>query len=289
MAITRIFVEPNPNNKYWKNSSLGILVQAIKKYGWNFIPEKVLPPLFANSLTGVVLYTSYLSALDHENVTVWNTFKAGWIAGSCQSLVAAPIDAIYLRSSTNEILNGKHNNLWQFSWMKLKQIGFIGVFAGFGLSLVKESIGFAFYFSIFESIKNQGFQLTKDLILSYDNLFKRKENHDFKFLKTIYIFVGGITASFTLLSLQYPISKFQNLHYSRLEAFDLFNKNKNWFRLYYHSYLDSFDHLIFIRKNSKLSWFNYLYKGFKLQLLNSLPGMVGGLITLEILRTNLAD
>ena len=58
-----------------------------------------------------------------------------------------------------------------FGFNKLREIGLIGVFAGYGFSLVKESFGFAFYFLTFEIIKTQGYNLTYKLI----NYYKRLE------------------------------------------------------------------------------------------------------------------
>lgn len=302
-------------------------MQGIKRYGWRFFPDRVLPPLIANSATGMVLYTSYLVSLQNLNdqrrdvlvePRVWDTFRAGFFAGGMQSLAAAPIDAIYARSSANELLSGENENLWKFAVKKLRDIGFSGVFAGYGLSFLKESIGFSVYFCTFETLKNQGFAFTRNRMLEYryykklmfdrdfhmskEEYMRRevKESSKFRLLKTSFVFFGGITATLSLLSLQYPITKFQNIHYSRLEAYDIFNSaraiapndrqaRKLLFKRYYNTYLDSFDHLMFIQSKSKLSWFDWMYKGFRRHLLSSVPGMVGGLVALEVLRSNLGD
>ena len=100
-----------------------------------------------------------------------DTWRAGFVAGAVQSLAAAPVDAIYTRLTVAEMLEGSHENLWVFGFNKLREIGLIGVFAGYGFSLVKESFGFAFYFLTFEIIKTQGYNLTYKLI----NYYKRLE------------------------------------------------------------------------------------------------------------------
>ena len=98
--------------------------------------------------------------------------RAGFVAGTVQSLAAAPVDAIYTRLTVLEMLEGNHDNLWKFGFNKLKEIGLIGVFAGYGFSLIKESFGFAFYFSTFEIVKTQGYNLTYRLIMYYKKVKK---------------------------------------------------------------------------------------------------------------------
>lgn len=158
----------NINEKPYKfrtHSSIGMLISVIRKEGWKFIPDQVMPPLIANSATGIILYATYLNTLDRltsKRETVHNaefhwyspidTWRAGFVAGVVQSLAAAPVDAIYTRLSVSEMIEGSHQNLWQFGINKLKEIGLVGVFAGYSFSLIKESFGFAFYFSTFETI-----------------------------------------------------------------------------------------------------------------------------------------
>ncbi|CEP22117.1 YMC3 [Cyberlindnera jadinii] len=330
MAITRLFVNQDRDNgrshgssrryNFYKDSSLGVLISAVRKFGWRFIPERVLPPLFANSATGFVLYTSYLTSLQHfngqktnflENPSPIDTFRAGFVAGTFQSIAAAPIDAIYARSTANELLKGKHENLWRFGFEKLREVGFSGVFAGYGLSFIKESISFAIYFSTFETIKNQVYRYTRDSMISYyyykEKVLKAsfaltrdeyeamlKEQGQFRFLKTSFVFIAGITASLALHLVQYPIAKIQTIHLQRLEAFDYFNSAKNsssrrLMTVYYNSYIDTMEHVLFIQLNSRLSWKEWLYKGFKRHALSTIPSTTLGLVVLEALRTKLAD
>ncbi|KAH3666403.1 hypothetical protein WICMUC_005671 [Wickerhamomyces mucosus] len=327
MAVTRLYVHgslKDQKNRPWslyKNSSLATLITAIKKFGWRFIPESVLPPLIANSATGIVLYTSYLMSLQYfnddkknflQNPSPFDTLRAGFVAGTFQSLAAAPIDAIYARSTANEILKGKHNNLWVFGLAKLKEIGVSGVFAGYGLSFLKESIGFAIYFCAFETIKNQIFSNTKNSFITYkyyrDSLLNGNELsrddyqleyekiHKFRLLKTSYTFMAGIFASFTLHFIQYPINKIQNILFSRLEALDVFNhkdmksgKSSKIFTVYYNSYMNTLDYILYMKSSSSLSWYEWLYKGFKTHALSTIPSTTIGLLTLEVLRNRLAS
>lgn len=298
------------------HSSIGMLFNVVKKEGWKFIPDQVLPPLIANSATGLILYGTYLTALDRVNkVTYIDTWKSGFIAGAAQSLAAAPVDAIYTRLSTAEMLNGKHQNLWVYGINKLKEIGLVGVFAGYGFSFIKESFGFAFYFSTFEVVKTQGYGLTYRMITGYRNL-KSKFRTKFsnvsgktvqvdedlirleqkkltKILKSTFVLLAGASAAFSLLAVQYPLTKIQKIHLSRLEALDVYNQSKlttkPFIKLYYNSYIDTFLQIMKMKNKTKLTWFDLAYKGFVRNALTTIPATSVGLLVFEIMRTKLSD
>lgn len=316
------------------HSSIGMLVNVLRKEGWRFIPDQVLPPLIANSATGLILYGTYLSSLDrfdkrHEEEKKQNqrsnyyyspidTWRAGLIAGAAQSLAAAPVDAIYTRLSAAEMLNGTHQNLWVYGLSKLKEVGLIGVFAGYGFSLIKDSVGFAFYFSVFEIVKTQGYNITYSTLLGYrkirlsvskklanlgvhketqqsdEEALKLENNRLIKILKSSFILLAGASAAFTLLAVQYPIAKVQKIHLSRLEALDVYNASKStayrpFIKLYYNSYIDTYNQVLKIKAKSKASWFQLSYKGFIRNALTTIPATSVGLLVFEIMRTKLSD
>ncbi|EJT75763.1 mitochondrial carrier protein [Gaeumannomyces tritici R3-111a-1] len=142
-----------------RGTTPGVLTSAIRQQGWSVVPDHVLPPLMANVAVGAVLYSSYLHILArlHEESgrgarRVYppppprDTFAAGLLAGSIQSLDAGAGAA-----------RGRPRSMWSFSAAKLREIGLRGVFAGWGLSLAKDSVGSAVFFSTFEYIKAQGY------------------------------------------------------------------------------------------------------------------------------------
>ncbi|KAK3075519.1 hypothetical protein LTS18_014024, partial [Coniosporium uncinatum] len=101
--------------------------------------------MLANVTVGAVLYTAYLQTLGHlhepssrPSKRVYpppgfrDTFAAGFIAGSVQSVVAAPIDALQVRFRTNDMLEGRYKSMVHYAQDKLRQIGLRGVFAGWG-------------------------------------------------------------------------------------------------------------------------------------------------------------
>ncbi|CAX42657.1 mitochondrial ornithine carrier protein, putative [Candida dubliniensis CD36] len=338
----------NKPYRFRTHSSLGMIINVVRKQGWKFIPDQILPPLIANSATGVILYATYLTTLDYytkqhnktktktelqetdgETTTTtgranfnWyapiDTWRAGFVAGAVQSLAAAPVDAIYTRSTVAEMLEGSHENLWVFGFNKLREIGLIGVFAGYGFSLVKESVGFAFYFSTFEIIKTQGYNLTYKLINYYkkseqliklnlkklfkwdddkidEKLEKLEKYRSMKILKSSFILIAGASAAFSLLAVQYPISKIQKIHLSRLEALDVYNASRfvgnssPFFKLYYNSYVDTYKQVLRMKQRANITWFEAAYSGFVRNALTTIPATSIALLVFEIMRTKLTD
>ncbi|KAG2731071.1 hypothetical protein G9P44_006220 [Scheffersomyces stipitis] len=318
--------------KFRTHSSIGMLVNVVKKEGWRFIPDQVLPPLVANSATGLILYGTYLTALDRFNsshtpkadkprelfyYSPFDTWRAGFIAGAVQSLAAAPVDAIYTRSTAAEMLSGSHQNLWMYGLNKLKEVGLVGVFAGYSFSLVKESLGFAFYFSTFEFVKTQGYTATfkvvnvyrrskesiKSKLRQYSNmneeqiderLLSLERTRTKKILRSTFILVAGASAAFSLLAIQYPITKIQKIHLSRLEALDFYNASatrsyKPSITLYYNSYIDTYNQILRMKTKSKLTWYQMAYKGFVRNALTTIPATSVALLVFEIMRTRLTD
>ncbi|CAK7912447.1 hypothetical protein CAAN3_14S00232 [[Candida] anglica] len=332
------------------HSSLGMLFNVVRKEGWRFIPDKVLPPLLANSATGLILYASYLTALDSFTgataaastatastgtgtgtgtstgtssggsipaYSFVDTWKAGFLAGAAQSLAAAPVDAIYTRSNAAEMLNGHHQNLWVYGLQKLREIGLVGVFAGYSFSLVKESLGFAFYFSTFETVKTRGYNATYRMVRAYRR-FKLRWNHlvpsawrssqppldptkvhleqtrSTKILRSSFVLIAGASAAFSLLAVQYPLTKIQKMHLARLEVLDIYSASsapsyRPFVKLYYNSYIDTYHQMIKIKQKSKLTWFQLGYKGFVRNALTTIPATSVGLLVFEIMRTKLSD
>ncbi|CAI5758462.1 unnamed protein product [Candida verbasci] len=336
LAYVKAIADKNDNlsekpYRFRTHSTIGMMINVLKKEGWKFIPDQVLPPLIANSATGIVLYTTYLTVLDHYNkqreklterqinynwYSPIDTWRAGFVAGATQSLAAAPVDAIYTRSSVSEMLEGSHQNLWVFGCNKLKEIGLIGVFAGYGFSLIKESLGFAFYFSTFETIKTRGYYITSRMISYYrqseekikhylqktfkwnekqvdQKLEKLERYKSEKILKSSFILVAGASAAFALLAIQYPITKVQKIHLSRLEALDIYNASKTndkpFIKLYYNSYLDTFKQVYRMKTRAKVTWFEAAYSGFVKNALSTIPATSVALLVFEMMRTKLSD
>ncbi|KAG0686927.1 GDP/GTP exchange factor for ARF [Pichia californica] len=309
------------------HSSPALLYESVKRLGWQFIPNQVLPPIFANCAIGVVLYSTYLTFLQYftanrgwkwtiagvptgEGTKHWyswvfsfyDSFRAGFIAGAISSIAASPIDALYSRSNYAELVDSevKDHGLYKYAWKKLKDIGIIGIFAGFWLNLVKESFGFGFYFSVFEVIKSQGYSRTKSVIDWFDRIRGLEidpndvnNRKSARALQLTFVLFAGASAASALIAVQYPFNKVQKIHLARLEALDIFNEankieSSKWFRLYYNSYKQTFDILMARKMKSGMTWPQFMYKGFTRFTLTNIPATSIGLLVFEITRQKLS-
>jgi len=263
----------------------GVIASAVRYYGWRVVPDQVLPPLIANVGVGAVLYTSYLhilgrlhpeSALASKRVYPppgpMDTFTAGFLAGAIQSVIAAPLDAVQARydlgssaagmtGSGNSILthtgSGGGGNLnttidrpksmWAFSSAKLREIGIRGIFAGWGVSFLKDSMGCAIFFTTFEYLKAQSYysfvawyygSLNRDTVVLLSQ--KRPSPADGKVkaaddsgshkgptiirphyaIEPGFLLLAGTSASIAQQVILHPLSHIQVEHWERLEALD---------------------------------------------------------------------
>lgn len=231
----------------WRVSTPGLLAHAIREHGWGFIPNQVLPPMLANVTVGAILYTSYLQLLGsfHEPASrqskrifppppVSSTASAGFVAGGIQSVVAAPLDALQARFQTSDLLEGQYKHMWGYAKHKLQEIGPRGVLAGWSLSFVKDSVGFAAFFATFETVKSQAYYaFVRKWYGDYRPVFSdlvHVQSHRPEERKPIirphyaieptFLLAAGIGASIAQQTIQHPLSAIQQVHYGRLESLD---------------------------------------------------------------------
>ncbi|XDG01389.1 hypothetical protein ABKA04_001004 [Annulohypoxylon sp. FPYF3050] len=247
-----------------RGTTPGLLASVIQQHGWSVIPQQILPPLMANVGVGAVLYTSYLQILAqlHEETSrapkrifpppdPIHTFTAGFLAGSIQSVIAAPLDAIQARYDHRDLINGnidgKPRSMWSFSAEKLREIGLRGVFAGWGLTFLKDSFGCAVFFSTFEYVKAQAFYrfigwYYSDLKPDDVHVLAQKRppkphhltatadaNEDTNrrvmirphyAIEPMFLLLAGITASLTQQLFLHPLTHIQVQHWDHLEDLD---------------------------------------------------------------------
>ncbi|KAE8145719.1 mitochondrial carrier domain-containing protein [Aspergillus avenaceus] len=272
----------------------------------------------ANAGVGAVLYTSYLQALgtlyepvSHGVKRVYPpaspscTFTAGFTAGAIQSIVAAPLDALQVRLRANDLLEGQYQSMWHYGGQKLKQIGIRGVFAGWGLSFLRDAFGYGIFFSFFEYIKSQAYY---SFITGYygslrgdrvDGLLSAKfsdrgvpliEPH--YTLEPCFLMVAGLTASVAQQLIQHPLSIIQNLHVARLEYLDhqasLHPSRRQMLRLYYLAYQETYKRCS-KRATRAGGWHSWLYRGFAMNAIRQVPSTSAGLVIFELLRRKYAN
>jgi hypothetical protein len=139
--------------------------------------------------------------------------------------------------------------MWGFSAEKLREIGVRGIFAGWGLSFLKDSFGNAIFFSTFEYLKAQGYYrfvswyyggLSEDTV---DLLaFKRSSPSDKRAttntaagthgseapkvirphyaIEPAFLLLGGVGASFAQQVVLHPLTHVQLKHWDHLEDLD---------------------------------------------------------------------
>ncbi|EAQ92124.1 hypothetical protein CHGG_00359 [Chaetomium globosum CBS 148.51] len=265
-----------------RSTTPAILASAVRHYGWRVVPDQILPPLVANVGVGAVLYTSYLQILGRlhpesarASKRVYpppgpgDVFAAGFLAGGVQSVVAAPLDAVQARwdgVTSGRVGQGgagggvvqRPRSMWAFSAAKLREIGVRGVFSGWGLSFLKDSMGSAVFFSVFEYVKAQGYynfvrwfygSLNEDTIVLLSRkrpapgdgpqLQPRNNNNDNNSnngseeepsmptiirphyaIEPAFLLLAGMGASVAQQAILHPLSHVQAEHWERLEALD---------------------------------------------------------------------
>ncbi|KAI5468092.1 mitochondrial carrier domain-containing protein [Mariannaea sp. PMI_226] len=317
-----------------RSTTPGVLTSAIKDQGWGIIPHQILPPLVANVGVGAVLYTSYLQILGrlHEESgqarkRVYpppqpaHTFAAGFLAGGLQSVLAAPLDALQARYDHRDLMpndgSGKPRSMWTFGAEKLREIGLRGIFAGWGLSFLKDSLGSAIFFSTFEYVKAQGYYrfvtwyyggLAEDIVdvLAMKRpTYRNQEEPGNIFirphyaLEPMFLLFGGLSASFAQQVLLHPLTHFQVKHWDHLEDLDAKaaklrasaaanpdQPRRRWrmLRAYYHAYQESYAVCVAEAASEGTSLGRWLYRGFWWNAIRQVPSTSAGLIIFELIR-----
>lgn len=316
-----------------RSTTPGVLTSAIRYQGWSVIPQQILPPLIANVGVGAVLYTSYLQILGrlHEESaratkraypppSPAHTFTAGLIAGGLQSVLAAPLDALQARYDHRDMMPNDGSNrprsMWSFGAEKLREIGLRGIFAGWGLSFAKDSLGSAVFFSAFEYVKAQGYYrfvtwyyggLGSDIV---DILAMKRPSHrhleagtavirPHYAIEPMFLLAAGTSASFAQQLLLHPLTHFQVKHWDHLEDLDAKairlresraanpdKPHRRWrmLRAYYHAYQETWAGCAAEAKVEGLSLGKWLYRGFWWNSIRQVPSTSAGLIIFELIR-----
>lgn len=314
---------------WMRSTTPGVLTSAIKQEGWGIVPNQILPPLMANISVSAVLYTSYLHILGqlHEESgkatkrvypppSPTHTFTAGFLAGGLQSVVAAPLDALQARYDHRDLMakdgSGRPRSMWSFGSEKLREIGLRGIFAGWGLSFAKDSLGSAVFFSVFEYVKAQGYYrfvtwyyggLGKeivDLLAMKRSSIEDQVDSETKVIRPHYaiepmfLLSAGISASFMQQMLLHPLTHFQVEHWDHLEDLDAKaeryrqTERPRWrmrmMRAYYHAYQETWAKCTSEASAEGLGVGRWLYRGFWWNAIRQVPSTSAGLIIFELIR-----
>ena len=275
--------------------------------------------MLANVAVGAALYTSYLQILArlhepsaHASKVVYPpppptaTFTAGALAGGVQSFIAAPLDAIQVRFD-KRAEHSQRRTMWHYGREKLHDIGVRGIFAGWGLSFLKDSLGAGVFFSTFEYVKAQGYYRFVRWYygsmggVTVEKIAKKRGTQSAagESMATIrphyalepgFLMLAGISASFAQQGLLHPLGSIQTRHYERLEYLD--NQAKRlqrspsrgrMLRAYYHAYQETWNQC----QKEAISFGGmrrWLFNGFWWNTIRQVPSTSAGLIIFELVR-----
>ncbi|BAE61113.1 unnamed protein product [Aspergillus oryzae RIB40] len=314
--------EGSPNKKPRNNAATGASAAGVRALSAQLVAFYFRAPIKAFFRTrvevGAVLYTSYLQVLGalyepvsrgvkriYPPASPLYTFTAGFAAGTMQSIVAAPLDALQVRLRANDILEGQYRSMWHYGRHKLKQIGIRGIFAGWSLSFLRDAFGYGVFFSFFEYIKSQAYY---SFITGYygslrihdvDELFSTQSDgrgvpliKPHYTLEPCFLMAAGVAASIAQQAIQHPLSMIQNLHVARLEYLDhqasLHPSRRQMLRLYYLAYQETYKRC---RKRAKRAggWRHWLFRGFVRDAIRQVPSTSAGLVIFELVRRKYAS
>jgi len=199
--------------------------------------------------------------------------------------------------------------MWQYGRGKLHEIGIRGIFAGWGLSFLKDSFGSGVFFCTFEYIKAQAYyryvrwyygslaEPTVDRLAKKAGMAATEDRPTATIrphyaLEPTFLMFAGITASLTQQVVLYPLTTLQTLHFERLEELDKkaiklsrspSPRRGRMLRAYYHAYQDTWrQSKAHARRVGGLN--RWLFRGFWWFTIRQVPSTSAGLIIFELVR-----
>ena len=223
------------------------------------------------------------------------------MAGTIQFVIAAPLDALQMRFRTTDITKGRYRNMWQYGYRKLNEIGTSGVFAGWRLSFLKDSVGYAVFFATFEYVKAQAYY---DFITSYyghwrlhdwdpglgsrvNKLYSGFVIRPHYAIEPTFLMLAGIAASVAQQVIQHPIGLIQSVYCNSLTAIEKQIQRDRTKSQLLHSQYSSYGKTYkrcqeYVKKYG--GWRNWLYRGFFWSTVKQVPSTSAGLIIFELIR-----
>lgn len=221
-------------------------------------------------------------------------------------MVAAPLDALQIRFENRERYY-ETKSMWAYGRGKLKEIGLRGVFAGWGLSLMKDSLGSGVFFSVFEYVKAQSYY--KFVATYYGSLepwvvtrlaevrgTPSTSRHDIPVIKPHYVLepgflmLAGVAASIAQQGIIYPLNKIQTVHYERLEELDRRARTNErsqslgrMMRAYYRAYQETWCQYM-TQAQGAGGHTRWLFRGFWWNSIKQTPVTSAGLVIFELVR-----
>lgn len=186
--------------------------------------------------------------------------------------------------------------MWQYGRRKLQEIGVRATFAGWRLSLLKDSVGYAAFFATFEYIKAQSYYAFVTWYYGGLSSFSRSvrranagQNNN-KTLKPHYaigptfLMLAGLSASLVQQVIQHPITVVQQIHHTSLSnSKRSANSSSNVLPTTYGAYGRTYRRCVVYARRFG-GWRRWLYRGFWLISLKQIPSTSAGLVVFELVR-----
>ena len=196
--------------------------------------------------------------------------------------------------------------MWQYGRKKLHEIGPRGVFAGWALSFIKDSLGYATFFATFEYMKAQAYygfvaHYYADFRGGFGTLLlkPRLDNtgsvnilRPHYCIEPFFLGIAGITASISQQLIQHPLNLIQKVHYKSMGLLDkqakVVQPKSAMLRNYISAYVKTYQQCsIYARRSG--GWRRWLYKGFVLNTVKQVPASSLALVIFELARRRYSD
>ncbi|XBW36441.1 hypothetical protein QEN19_002019 [Hanseniaspora menglaensis] len=241
-------------NNIITNNSLCVIYRSIKVNGLKTIYDKVLPPLIANSISGTILFTTYLTI---DKFNSGSVFFNGFVSGIVNTAVTRPLENFYkhkIIANQKEIidLHKKNKSFIKYIYQNFDKASTLNSFKPgtekqlLKLIYLREGLSYGIYFHVFES-------------------FKESEKSEKSVWKTL---SAGLLATGSLQLLNYPLTRLESI----INNFGTKNLK---------SFAKAVDEIKMLEKRSTVSIF---YQGFLKNTVSYMPSMTLTLLLLDYLR-----
>lgn len=191
--------------------------------------------------------------------------------------------------------------MWAYGRSKLTEIGPRGIVAGWGLSFVKDSLGFAVFFATFEYVKAQAYY---DFVIKYygdlhgkldsplleprlDGTGNVDTIRPHYAIEPVFLTLAGLSASVTQQVIQQPLNLIQSIHYKSLAFLDkqarIDQSKAAMLRSYYSAYRKTYQQCLIHARRSG-GWRRWLYRGLFYNTIKMVPSTSAGLLIFEMIR-----
>ncbi|GAA95399.1 uncharacterized protein L969DRAFT_85077 [Mixia osmundae IAM 14324] len=207
-----------------KPFGLAFVLSVYRAEGW-MVARHIAPPFLANSCVGLVLFTVYTNAESYLRTTSMSSyvlpFAAGATAGLAQGLVSSPLDN--LRVLATSAADPTRRKRWP-GWLGMIKDALIPVWVRnergkikwsifatrgtslLGLTVLRDAIGFAFFFGLFDYARRGG-RYMGTMIDRFLSSAQDARTTASRVVQATVIIVGGGAAAFVYNLLGKPIDQ----------------------------------------------------------------------------------